>query len=128
MSEPENKPETKPADELGDAGKKALDEERKARKAAEAELADLRKFKAEREAADLRAEIVSEKGLTPEMAEALAGDTREALEAHADKLKALIPKPTTMGRPKENLVAGASNVDDEGTYDPAKIADRIDAR
>ena len=133
MSEPNPDPTPDPKPDEGakplDApGLKALQEEREARKKLERELGELRAWKAERETADLRSEIVSEKGLTPEMADALVGDTREALEAHADKLKALIPKPNRhMGRPKEALIGGASNPDDENPMEEAKrIADRID--
>lgn len=94
-------------DRLGDAGKKALDEERKARKAAEAELAKYRKAEQDRAdadrteaekraaaeqraaAAELRAakvEVAHAKGLTPAQAKRLNGSTREELEADADEI------------------------------------------
>lgn len=102
----------KPADDgLGEAGKKALTEERKARQAAEAELARYRKAEqekadaeksdlqkaTEREAAAekrataaeawaLRLEVATAKGLPASYAKRLVGATREELEADADDL------------------------------------------
>lgn len=111
-----------PADQLGDGGKKALDEERRARRAAEAELAKYRKAEqakadadkseAERRAAaeqraqeaDLRAtrmEVAFTKGLTPAQAKRLVGSTREELEADADEvLKDFPVAPVTPPQPK----------------------------
>lgn len=97
--------------ELGDAGKKALDAERREKRAAEKRAADAearlkeiedrektestrageRAEAAEKRAADaearaLRLEIASEKGLTPAQAKRLVGETREELEADATEL------------------------------------------
>lgn len=106
-------PEVEPAtgDALGDAGKKALEAERREKRAAEKRAADLEarlkeiedrdKTEAERalaraeaaekaaEAAEMRAirlEIAAEKGLTPAQAKRLVGTTREELEADASEL------------------------------------------
>lgn len=106
--EPEQQSAT---DELGDAGKKALEAERREKRAAEKRAkeleARLREFEdrdkteaqklAERaEAAEaalaalesnaLRSEVALEKGLTPSQAKRLIGSTREELEADADEL------------------------------------------
>ena len=97
--------------ELGDAGKKALDAERRDKRAAEKRAADLEarlkefedrdktestraieraeaaeKAAAAAEARALRLEIASEKGLTPAQAKRLVGETREELEADATEL------------------------------------------
>jgi len=100
-----------PADTLGDAGKKALDSERKARRDAEAklqevsarlsELEDAGKSEleraqtaltaAEKSAADAmskatRLEVAMSKGLTAAQAKRLVGSTMEELEADAEEL------------------------------------------
>lgn len=97
--------------ELGDAGKKALDAERREKRAAEKRAAELEarlkefedrdktestraieraeaaeKAAAAAEARATRLEIAAEKGLTPAQAKRLVGDTREELEADADEL------------------------------------------
>lgn len=97
--------------DLGDAGKKALDAERREKRAAEKRAADLEarlkefedrdktestrateraeaaeKRAAEAEARALRLEVASEKGLTPAQAKRLVGDSREELEADAQEL------------------------------------------
>ena len=58
----------------------------------EAERAELTQkvaeFEAREQRAALVAEVAAEKGVP---ADVLAGDTREALEAHADRIKALLP-------------------------------------
>lgn len=102
--------------DLGDAGKRALQEERrKAREAAKAlaeAQARLREFEdrdkseaektaerlsaAEKRAQDaeqraLRLEVAAEKGLTPGQAKRLVGATREELEADADDILATFP-------------------------------------
>ncbi|MCX4470461.1 hypothetical protein OOK41_09095 [Micromonospora sp. NBC_01655] len=107
------------ADQLGDAGKQAIDrmkaernEERKARRTLEAKLAeyekaeqakaDADKTEAERRAAAeqraeqaelraLRLEVAAEKGLTPAQAKRLVGATREELEADADEIREAFP-------------------------------------
>lgn len=100
--------ETGAKPELGDAGKRALENERKARRAAEKraqeaeakvkEAEDAEKSEAQRltdkvdeltkraEAAEAKAhryEVAAEKGLTPAQARRLVGSTREELEADA---------------------------------------------
>lgn len=111
-------PAPKPAEALGDAGKKALEAEREARKAAEKELAKYRKAEQDKadaekgeaekraaaearaEAADLRAlrvEVAYEKGLTPAQAKRLVGSTREELEKDADEI--LVDFPVTNKAP-----------------------------
>lgn len=104
--------ETQPATgELGDAGKKALDAERREKRAAEKRAADLEarlkefedrdktestraieraeaaeKAAAAAEARALRLEIAAENGLTAAQAKRLVGETREELEADAKEL------------------------------------------
>lgn len=105
--------------ELGDAGKKALDAERREKRAAEKRAADLEarlkefedrdktestraieraeaaeKAAAAAEARALRLEIASEKGLTPAQAKRLVGESREELEADADELLETFKPPT----------------------------------
>ena len=116
---------------LGDAGKKALDEERKARKAAEAELAKYRKAEQDKADADkteaerraaaearaeaaelkaLRLEVATEKGLTAKQAARLVGATREELEADADELIASFPAAApTKTAPKPDPSQGPKN-------------------
>lgn len=97
--------------DLGDAGKKALDAERREKRAAEKRAADLEarlkefedrdktestraieraeaaeKAAAAAESRALRLEIAAEKGLTPAQAKRLVGESREELEADADEL------------------------------------------
>lgn len=110
--QPESTPEKSATDEpLGDAGKKALDAERREKRAAEKRAAELetrlkefedrdkteaqklaeRAEAAERSLAELqanalRAEVALERGLTPSQAKRLIGSTREELEADADEL------------------------------------------
>lgn len=111
----DSKPDT---DQLGDAGKKALEAERTQRKAAEKELAKYRKAEADRADADkseaekraaaeqraadaemraTRLEVAHEKGLTPAQAKRLVGSTKEELEADADEI--LRDFPTTPAKP-----------------------------
>ncbi len=123
----------KPGEEaLGDAGKKALAEERAAKKAAEKELADLRaKLKeiedkdkseseklaekaaaAEKTASEatlraLRLEVAAEKGLTPAQAKRLVGATKEELEADADELLASFPAQTQTRTPAPDPSQGS---------------------
>jgi hypothetical protein len=117
MAEQENtetqettEPQGDPAD-LGDAGKRALDAERKRAKAAERERDQLatrlkefddrdkteqqkaadRADAAEKRAADLemrllRSEVAAAKGLTPGQARRLQGETQRELEKDADDL------------------------------------------
>lgn len=99
------------ATDLGDAGKKALDAERRDKRAAERRATDLEaklkefedrdktestraveraeaaeKALAAAESRALRLEVASEKGLTPAQAKRLVGESREELEADASEL------------------------------------------
>ena len=111
-AENDNATDTQPAmGDLGDAGKKALDAERRDKRAAEKRAADLEarlkefedrdktestraieraeaaeKAAAAAEARALRLEIASENGLTAAQAKRLVGETREELEADAKEL------------------------------------------
>jgi hypothetical protein len=115
---PADPPKAKDDDGLGEAGKKALAAERKARADAEKELAKYRKAEQDkadadkselqkaadaREAAEkrateaelrvLRLEVAAEKGLTATQAKRLVGATRDELIADADDLIASFPAP-----------------------------------
>lgn len=106
--------------DLGDAGKKALDAERREKRAAEKRAAELEarlkefedrdktestraieraeaaeKAAAAAEARALRLEIAAEKGLTPAQAKRLVGENREELEADADELLETFKPPAT---------------------------------
>lgn len=131
---PADPPETSP--DLGDAGKRALTEERKARQLAERELAKYRKAEQDKadaekselqkasdalsaaekraieaEARVLRLEVAQAKGLPPALAKRLQGSTREELEADADELLAAVPPkagdPPTRPGPKPDPSQGA---------------------
>jgi hypothetical protein len=123
--------------ELGDAGKKAIAEERKAKKDAEkraAELeAQLKQYQdrdkteaeklaerataaeaaaagAQREIARLR--VIAEVQLDPDLHEFVIGDTEDEMRARAEKLKAKVtgsvaPEPTTEPGPRPDLSQGA---------------------
>lgn len=131
-TEPETQPaesQTKPAgdppadskpdaEQLGDAGKKALQAERARAKDLEKELAKYRKAEQDRAEADkteaekraaaeqraadaemraTRLEVAHAKGLTPAQAKRLVGATKEELEADADEI--LRDFPTTPAKP-----------------------------
>ena len=139
-------------DALGDAGKRALDAERKARAAAEKRAKDAEarikaaedadKTEVERlqaqvaemtksaEAAVARAdryEVAASKGLTLAQARRLVGTTKDELEADADEMRSELEignggKPS--GRTQEDLKSGASNIEDEEP-DAKALADSI---
>jgi hypothetical protein len=115
---PEPKPDPKPDPELGDAGKKALEAERAARRDADKQLRavqeELKKLQdkdksetdrlrdeveqlkaqsAEGAAKALRAEVALSKGLSAAHAKRLVGTTREELEADADEILEAFPSP-----------------------------------
>ncbi|WP_051549266.1 hypothetical protein [Nocardioides sp. URHA0032] len=116
--------------DLGDAGKKALDAERREKRAAEKRAADLEarlkefedrdktestraieraeaaeKAAAAAEARALRLEVASEKGLTPAQAKRLVGETREELEADASELlETFKPAASTEDDSQESVV------------------------
>jgi hypothetical protein len=125
----------KPDTELGEGGKKALEQERRARKAAEKSMKDLQTRLAELEDKDksegdklrdqlkqaekdrddarlsvMRLEIASSKGLTPAQAKRLVGATKEDLEADADELlesfKPADDKTPPDDKPRERLKGG----------------------
>ena len=126
---------------LGDAGKKALDaERRKAREAArerDALATRLKEFEdrdksegekvaerltaaetraAQAEARAARLDVAFEKGLTPAQAKRLVGNTREELEADADEILRDFPTaPAAPGRPMGDIGQGART--------PAQITD-----
>jgi hypothetical protein len=122
-SEPAPSTGANPEDALGDAGKRALDAERKARRAAESRVAEL-------EARELRRTIAADKGVPEDL---IAGATREEMEAHADRLAEFrgdtgSPSSTSSrpagAKPREKLRPGASN-EEYAEQNPAKVADRI---
>jgi hypothetical protein len=129
-------PENAEPEALAEAGRKALDAERKARKeaeqrarAAEQRLVELEQAEAERRAeaelADLRAEVASEKHLTAEQAKRLVGTTKEELEADADELKLTFGvHGTPASKPRPNLKGGTDPTADRPP-DASAVADRI---
>lgn len=128
------KGEPEPKPDLGDAGKKALDEERKARRDAERQLkemgdqlktlqdkdksdserlteklAQLEKDLATATARADRFEVALDKGLDMTRAKRLTGTTREELEADAEELKGWTSggdTPDTPSKPAEDLAGG----------------------
>ena len=113
---------------LNEGGAKALRQEREARKAAEAETKRLREQLASRD----RADVIRTYDLPDELADRLTGDTRDELEADAERLAGLFKQatdpepPTTQRRPKERLRPGA--VPSISSEDEAEIANRIVSR
>lgn len=127
-----------PTEELGEAGKKALEEERKARKTAEkaakayeARLKELedkdkseaeklaeRATNAEKTAAEahkqyLRLKVGVDKGLPTAVADRLQGETEEDMAADADRLLEVL-KP---GKPKGDADGGSRGSTSEGGSD-----------
>lgn len=110
---------------LGDAGKRALEAERKARRDAERRAQEAESKAAELELARTRADVAAELELTDAQAALLQGDTREELEEHARRLRdafAPSPKPPTQ-RPTEALRGGR-----DPEQWPEEDVDRIAAR
>ena len=142
-------PVAPPEDILGDPGKRALDAERKARKAAEKaaadaaakvkEYEDAQKSEAERlaakvteletraakaEAAALRAQIVNELEIPADIAADIAGSTPEEYRAAAERIKARLapaksPAPSPT-RPVESLQPGSGTPQQSGPVQMAK--------
>lgn len=142
VTDPPKTAEPATGDGLGEAGKKALAEERAARKALEAEVKALKdrdpvraiaealgvkpgetgpdpvgaltqqvqQLQQSQREAELRAarlEVGAAKGFTVDQAAELKGSTREELEAHADRLRALFPSTATPGVPAPDPTQGA---------------------
>lgn len=154
-NDPKPDPKEDPKPDLGDAGKKALDEERKARREAEKqlnamqtrlkELEDKDKSESERLAGRvaelekdlgtansraMRFEVALDKGLTSKQALRLVGDSQDDLVADADELLESFtsndPKPEPGSRPREQLRTGAAPTEPEPTKeDIRKVIDAI---
>ena len=105
---------------LGDGGKKALEAERTARRAAEAALA-------ERDAADLRAAVAVEHELTEAQAKFITGSTAEEFAASAADLKAAFAteEPAFPATPRERLKPGAVPGANDAPPDYGQLADTI---
>ncbi|MCZ7528847.1 MAG: hypothetical protein M5U14_22210 [Acidimicrobiia bacterium] len=117
------------ADDLGEAGKRALDAERRARRDAERRERELRARVEELETAELRRDVAAEKGLTAEQARRLTGSTREELEADADDLLAAFgstSKAPPSAKPRPELRGGTDPSD--MPEDVSGLADRIMGR
>ena len=104
-TEPAEETVEEPQDEgLGDAGKKALERERSARKEAEKQLKETRDKLAAIERERVRAEVATAKGLTDKQAELIDGEDRETMEAKADELLQAFAKPDgSDDKPKPRL-------------------------
>lgn len=109
---------------LGQSGRNAVAAEREARKAAEKKIRDLESQVAVLTAEKVRGEVAVDKGVPADL---LTGQTREELEAHAEKLLAfqaeVKPMPRPIGRPRENL-RSVTAIDD-GHHDARKLADKL---
>ena len=132
-------PQGDPAD-LGDAGKKALAEERKRAAAAEKEakalkarldeieaanLSELEKAQkaasdaaarlAEYERTTLRQKVALVKGVPADLVDRLRGDTEDEIAADADALLALVKAPTTpLPDPSQGARGGATPLNSDG--------------
>lgn len=157
--DPKPDPDPKPDDnpDLGDAGKKALAAERKARSDAEKQLRDVQaqlkelndKDKSEVEklrdevatlskerddhaAKVLRHEVAMTKGLTAAQAKRLVGTTQEELEADADEILEAFPvkdgaKPPPSNKPTPDLKGGGDPTADD-PVDGEALAEKILSR
>lgn len=151
-SKSDPKPDTDP---LGDAGKKALDEERKARRDAEKQLRDvqaqlkeltdkdksevdklrdevasLTKERDDHAAKVMRSEVAMAKGLNASQAKRLVGTSKEELEADADEILETLPagdgaKPPPSNKPTPDLKGGSDPSDEPAETDPAKLAANV---
>ncbi len=131
-AEPAPAPTDTKADGLGDGGKKALDAERSARRAAEKaanealakvkefedrdkteqerlteQLAAMKSEAAQAKAESLRLRIAAETGLSPDLFEFLTGDDEEQVRAKAQKLQAATAAATDPRRPAPDPTQGA---------------------
>lgn len=153
-----NDPAPTPTDDpedLGEAGKRALAAERKAKKAAEKraadaeaelkkvadkdksetdrlreELAEAKKATAESDLRAMRIEVATAKGLSAAQAKRLNGSTKEELEEDADdfleSIKPAEDKGKPGGKPTEDLKGGGDPTEDPEELDPRKLADMVD--
>lgn len=147
-----NEQSTKPDEALGEPGKKALENERKARRDAEArlkELEPLAKKVKEREEADkselqklnealnaekaarsaaelsnLRHEIGLAKAVPAGLIKYLTGSTKEELESSADDLLAQVGDtgPRVPGRPQERMSDGTPSASSLDGEDPLVLS------
>lgn len=126
-------------DQLGDAGKRAIDAERKARSAAEKNAKDLQSKLDEIERANMselekaqqaaqsaqaeltqyqaramRQQVALSKGIPAALVDRLQGDTEDDLNADADALLALINAPKS---PKPDPTAGGHGTDNTSSGD-----------
>jgi multidrug efflux pump subunit AcrA (membrane-fusion protein) len=136
-------PEAAPED-LGDAGKRALEAERKARRAAEkaateatakvkqyedaqkteaerlaAQVAELEARAAKAEAAEMRTRIIAETGISAELARFVTGATEDEMREAAEVLRANVAAPKTPTapptiRPVESLQPGSGTPQQSG--------------
>lgn len=136
---------------LADAGKKALDAERKRRIAAEKQAKDLadrlqaledkdkdevtrsteaasaaQKRAEEAEARALRLEVAFAKGLSPAQAKRLVGSSQEELEADADDLLETFKAPEPAGGDKPPAEDRAKEALKPGSADPGSNSTDID--
>lgn len=150
--QPKDDPKNEP-DDLGEAGKKALEKERRARRQAEKDAKDVSerlkaiedkdkseadklrderddavKARDEARANELRLQIATDKGLTPAQAKRLVGTTKEELEADADDfLESIKPddKGTPSTKPRESLRGGGDPTSEPTEMDPRKLAEGV---
>lgn len=146
----EDTPPEKP--DLGDAGKKALDAERKARRDAEkqakeladrlaaiedkdkteaerfaAKVADAEDRAAKAEARAMRLEVAQSKGLSPAQAKRLVGSTQEELEADADEILEAFPTQGATPPPGRQPTADLRGGTDPTEGDPVDVRDVVDS-
>jgi hypothetical protein len=114
--------------EFGDADREKMTEvvrkERAAARAAAARAENAERRLAELEAAELRRTVAEEKGLTPEQAAFLTGDTAEEMAAGADALLAAFPAVGRRPGPFEVQRTGATG-DTEPAESMESIANRV---
>jgi len=115
---------------LGEGGQKALQREREARRAAEAEAREHRERTTalearvqEMETAQMRAEVARSRRLTDEQAALLVGDDVEQMGAHADALLAAFAPRSDRRYPREALIPLRSGLG--GPAVPARTAEEI---
>jgi hypothetical protein len=112
MSDQSPQPEANDDDApLGDAGKRALEAERTARKDAERRAREAEERLSAIEVRETRASVAAKKGLTEAQAALLRGQSSEELESEADEMLAAFA-PLEQSRlprlPRERLTPGAA--------------------